>query len=119
MCLDSLSLLPSKTDPKIGYVADTDNETINAQNDALMKTNGFMKGMDSWYMGGDRISTHRSNSVMRVVVAKVNISGDKIHTLRLKNIFNAYAYYNTEFYLDYLELCPKSVYDAPEGEDRH
>lgn len=120
LCLDSLSLIPNKTDPKIGCVDDTDDETVNDQNDALVKANGFMKGMDSWYFGLNKIYTHRSNSVMRVMLAKVNISGDKIHTLRLKNILEPNSYnYGTEFYIDYLELCPKSVYDAPEGEDRH
>jgi hypothetical protein len=26
---------------------------------------------------------------------------------------------DAEWSFDYIELCPKSVYDSPEGEDRH
>ena len=103
--------------PIIGAKADTEDEEENRRNDKDMKNRGFMKGMDSWYTGNGKTETHRVfwNSV-RVIIANEYLEEGKTHYIRFKSVID-----NPDglFPFDYLELCPKSVYANPEGEDTH
>lgn len=104
--------------PRIGAVQDNaEDPEANLRNDKDMKNRGFMKGMDSWYTGEGKTETHRNfwNSV-RVVLTNVNIQEGEEYYVRFKNVID-----NPDglFPFDYLELCPKSVYDHAKGEDTH
>lgn len=103
--------------PKIGAIADTEDEVENLRNDKDMKNRGFMKGPDSWMTGNGRTESHRAfyNSV-RVIIANEYLEEGKVHYIRFKSVID-----NPDglFPFDYLELCPKSVYANPEGEDTH
>ena len=103
--------------PRIGAAQDGNDVEVNQRNDKDMKNRGFMKGMDSWFTGAGKTDTHRNfwNSV-RVVVATLTIREGETHYIRFKNVIDNPA---GLFPFDYLEICPKSVYDSPEGEDSH
>ena len=83
-------------DPNIGWVEDTDDEEENTANDKAMHNRGYMKGMDS-YRPWDADNPLRGNNwnLRRVLATQYLWS------------------------FDYIELCPKSVYGSPEGEDTH
>lgn len=103
--------------PKIGALADTEDEEENRRNDKDLRNRGFMKGMDSWMPGSDKSITHRAywNSV-RIILATEYLKEGEVHYLRFKSVIdNPLALLP----FDYLELCSKNVYGNSEGEDTH
>jgi len=78
-----------------------------------------MKAMDVWYQGGtgNTGGCLRNNNIStRRVLATESLDPDKVYYLRLRQVLD-----NPENYcnFNYLEICPKSVYGSPEGEDQH
>ena len=109
-------------DPTIGWVADASGETTEDKNlnkaiDKAMRNHGYMKGMDTWYQGGDKANSLRSHSHnLRKILATVYLDANQTYYLRARQVLkDRRCYWN----FDYLELCPKSVYDSPQGEDQH
>ncbi|MCR5679080.1 MAG: fasciclin domain-containing protein [Prevotella sp.] len=109
-------------DPTIGWVADASDETTEDKNlnkaiDKAMRNHGYMKGMDTWYQGGDKANSLRSHSHnLRKILATVYLDANQTYYLRARQVLkDRRCYWN----FDYLELCPKSVYDSPQGEDQH
>ena len=102
-------------DPSIGAVADTDDEEENMANDKAMHNRGYMKSTDVWHPGGGDDSM-RTLSPLRRILATKNLSENKTYHLRFRQCLDD----NTRYWsFDYIELCPKSVYGSPEGEDTH
>lgn len=111
------------TDPEIGFISDGSEgaktaEEIKMQDKAL-HNRGFMKAMDVWYQGGtgNTGGCLRNNNIStRRVLATESLDPDKVYYLRLRQVLD-----NPENYcnFNYLEICPKSVYGSPEGEDQH
>lgn len=110
-------------DPEIGFISDGSEgaqtaEEIKMQDKAL-HNRGFMKAMDVWYQGGtgNTGGCLRNNNIStRRVLATESLDPDKVYYLRLRQVLD-----NPENYcnFNYLEICPKSVYGSPEGEDQH
>ena len=50
------------------------------------------------------------------MLATESLDPDRVYYLRLRQVLD-----NPENYcnFNYLEICPKSVYGSPEGEDQH
>ena len=103
-------------DPNIGYVADTDDEEENTMNDKAMRNRGYMKPMDCWFPGGGETSMRNLASPLRRILATETLDPEKSYYLRVRQVLDdPLKYWN----FNYLELCPKSVYGSPEGEDTH
>ena len=110
------------TDPEIGFIADgaegaqTDEE-IKMQDKAL-HNRGFMKGPDVWYQGGTGTTNglRALNLPTRRILATENMDPEKSYYLRLRQVLDDREKYCN---FNYLEICPKSVYGSPEGEDQH
>ncbi|MBR2360912.1 MAG: fasciclin domain-containing protein [Bacteroidaceae bacterium] len=102
-------------DPRIGWIADTEDEDENIANDKAMHNRGYMKGIDSYAQNGENIFRANTNNLRRVLFTKYLDANEK-YTLRLRQVLD-----DPECYLsfDFIELCPKSVYASPEGEDTH
>ena len=101
-------------DGNSGWVSDEDlSEDEIKANDKAMRNRGFMKAMDSY--GGASSLRNQSNCVRRILVRKF-MRADQENWLRFRQILEGSTLYMS---LDYIELCPKDVYDSPEGEDRH
>ena len=102
-------------DPSIGAVADTEDEEENRANNKAMHNRGYMKSMDCWHPGaGD--DTMRSLSPLRRILATRYLDSNKTYHLRFRQVLDDPDRY---WSFDYIELCPKSVYGSPEGEDTH
>ena len=101
-------------DSNSGRVEDADKteEEIMA-NDKAMRNRGFMKAMDSY--GGATSLRDQYNCLRRILVRQY-MRADQENWLRFRQILEGSTLYMS---LDYIELCPKDVYDSPEGEDRH
>lgn len=103
-------------DSNIGYVDDTNDEEENKANDKAMRNRGFMKAMDSYGdVNGSASMRTWGNDVRRILVKKY-LRADQENWLRFRQILEGSTLYMS---IDYIELCPKDVYDSPEGEDRH
>ena len=74
-----------------------------------------MKSTDAWHPGGGDDSM-RSLSPLRRILATKNLSPDKTYHLRFRQCLDDNQRY---WSFDYIELCPKSVYGSPEGEDTY
>lgn len=104
------------SDPMIGAVADGDDEEENTLNDKALHNRGYMKPMDCWFSGGGETSMRANGSSLRRILATETLDPDKTYYLRLRQVLDDPMKYCN---FNYLELCPKSVYASPEGEDRH
>ena len=102
-------------DPTIGAVADTEDEEENVANDKAMHNRGYMKAPDSWHPGaGD--ATMRDNGILRRILTTRYLDSTKEYRLRVRQVLDDPDRF---WSFDYIELCPKSVYGSPEGEDTH
>ena len=103
-------------DPTIGWIEDTDDEEENTANDKAMHNRGYMKGMDS-YRPWDADNPLRGNNWnLRRVLATKYLDSEKTYYLRFRQVLDDPDRY---WSFDYIELCPKSIYGSPEGEDTH
>jgi hypothetical protein len=103
-------------DPKIGWTALTTNEETNNANAKAMRNRGYYAGGKGIAFGTlSSRSTFRSQSrILRRILTTTYIDDKSDHYLRFKQTLD-----NTkaEFEFDYIELCPKSVYDSDKGDD--
>ena len=110
-----LDLTLSLLEPGTGFAQDTDNEDYDAEVDKRMRNNGYMKGGKSYARSGDINMSGRyvdaGFSPMRRIIKRTTLDPRETYYLRLKSVLPCEA---REFMLDYLEYCPKEVYDNPE-----
>lgn len=101
----------------IGWVEDTDDKDENIANDKAMRNHGYMKGMDSYKSGGGATTPLRANSWnLRRILDTRYLNENQDYYLRCRQVLeNPLCYWS----FDYIELCPKSVYGSPTGEDTH
>ena len=96
----------------IGYVTDTDDDVYNQMIDNELHENGYMKGCMQYCAGAPGASNmmRGNNYNLRVILGKQTMEADKTYYIRFRAMLD-----NTrQFYMDYFEFCPESVYDNPE-----
>ncbi len=101
--------------PEIGVEADTDDDEANTAQDKALHNRGFMKGMDSYGKPGATNFRVDAPEHVRRILTTAQFSEGGEYWLRFRQVLEG----NAEWSFDYIELCPKSVYASPEGEDRH
>ena len=102
----------------LGYEDDVegDNE-LNAENDKKMRNNLCMKAPNSYYLFGasNTMRTQNQGKIVRRILVRDEMKANETYYLRLKSVLRDPE---TELFLDFLEFCPKEVYDNPlEPED--
>ena len=113
-----LTLNASSSSPKIGWFSE---DGLSAEeivkNDKAMHNRGYMRAPDTQTMGtneSDMAPIHQN--ILRRIVATQYLQNTEDHYIRFRAVDES----GEEFMLDYIELCPKSVYDSPiVPEDRH
>ena len=109
-------------DPSIGWVADVAGDTQEARNankaiDKAMHNRGYMKGMDCYWQGAAKENALRNLvNNLRYVLATQYLDEGETYYLRARQVLKDPECY---WSFDYIELCPKSVYGSPQGEDQH
>ena len=99
-------------DPMLGWERDTDDDDYNAEVDKKMRNNGFMKGPEYIVANaGGRETNRLSATSTRRIIVREAMSPDVTYYLRFKTVQD---YTNKQLFVDYLEWCPKEVYDNPE-----
>ncbi len=91
-------------------IADTEDQDYNAEIDKKMRNNGFMKASQSvtsnsnkWERGSIRCS--------RRIIWRGTMDPNLTYYIRFKSVLDSDK---KELYMDYIELCPKEVYDNPD-----
>ena len=110
-CGIPVDLTEDGTSSKIGWVSDTDkDEDELLKIDKAMHNRGYMKGPLTQTEGTNKTTIARdmSNHLRRIVATKTLEKG-KSYYIR----FRAVDETAKEFMFDYLELCPRTVYDNP------
>lgn len=113
-CGIPIDLTEDGTSPKIGWVSDKessgsrkDEETI-VKIDKAMHNRGYLKGPETQTEGSGKSNIARDQSNhLRRIVATMNLESGKKYYIRFRAVDEAAK----EFMFDYLELCPRSVYD--------
>ena len=97
----------------VGWEEDTDDDDYNAEVDKKMRNKGFMKGSNLYCDGtsGMTVMARADPLIIRRIIIREMIDPDKTYYLRFKTVLDDPS---REFYVDYLEYCPKEVYDNPE-----
>ena len=103
-------------DPNIGWVEDTDDKDENTANDKAMRNHGYMKGMDSYRSEGAEKPLRANNWNLRRILTTQYLNENQDYYLRCRQVLEDPECY---WSFDYIEICPKSVYGSPAGEDTH
>ena len=97
----------------LGWEQDTDDEDYDAEVDKKMRNNGFLKGPEYIISTPGGRTTNRSNAgSTRRIVVRESMSPDVVYYMRFKTVQPDYT--AKQLFVDYLEWCPKEVYDNPE-----
>lgn len=110
---------PAGTD-NIPWVADTGNDLTDAGNDRRLRSKGFMKAPKYFCMTGSTTSVRDwggSYPALRRIVGEFPMKAGKNYYLRFKALRTAESVASSALFLDYVELCPASVYNGLMGED--
>lgn len=114
-CGIPIDLTEDGTSPKIGWVSDYDGNTKMDEEELLkidkaMHNRGYLKGpetqAENW--SKDRLARDQSNHLRRIVATEYLENG-KDYYIRFRSVDEEAE----EFMFDYLELCPRDVYDNP------
>ena len=109
-------------DPSIGWVADVTGDDTEARNankaiDKAMHNRGYMKAMDCYWQGAAKENVLRAKeNNLRFILTTQYLDANETYYLRARQVLKDPECY---WSFDYIELCPKSVYGSPEGEDTH
>ena len=109
-----IDLSRGKTHPMYGWEYDTEDDDYNAEIDKRMRNKDVMKGGKAVAIMGSTTETQRENSLwdnLRHIIWRGTMEPDKSYYMKLKSVLDDER---REFFLDYLEFCPKEVYDNPE-----
>ena len=95
----------------IGWEDDVeDDDEINAEVDKRMRNNWYMKAPNYYYMYREVQSMRHRHQALRRIILREGMKADETYYIHFRNLLDDPE---TEFYMDYIELCPKSVFDNP------
>ena len=96
----------------VGWEADVKgDDDVNAENDKKMRNNMYMKAPNFMYTYGSSTSMRQRQQNLRRIVVRSNMKADETYYIQFKSVLEDAE---TEFYMDYIEFCPKEVYDNPQ-----
>ena len=96
----------------IGWEPDVKGDPdVNAENDKKMRNNWYMKSPNYFYWYGQTVSLRHRELTLRRIVLREYMKADETYYIQFKSVLEDPE---TEFYMDYVEFCPKEVYDNPQ-----
>ena len=101
-------------DPTIGWVEDTDDKEENTANDKAMRNHGYMKGLGAYHNEGGENPLRANNWNLRRILTTQYLDENTTYNLRCRQVLEDDQCY---WSFDFIELCPKSIYGSPQGED--
>jgi len=98
-----------------GWVKDdTKDAEANAEVDKSMRNLGFMKGPKYITLNANSEQGRDAQNCLRKIIYTGQFEAGQTYYIRFKSVLNGDGF---EFFYDYLELVPKSVYAGDEAED--
>jgi hypothetical protein len=102
----------------VGWQDDVeDDDLLNADNDKILRNNGYMKAPNSyweWTKSSSAVLSEwhmrRKPDALRRILLREYMYANQTYYIQFKSVLSNPG---TEFYLDYLEFCNKTVYDNP------
>ncbi len=100
----------------INWASDSSLGTDEAieDKDKAMRHNGYMKGPKYFYPANN-VSGRDCEICLRKVIFTGQLEAGKTYYVRFKSVLESSS---TQFFFDYLEFVPKSVYNGDEPEDK-
>ena len=96
----------------VGWEKDIeDDDEVNAENDKKMRNNMYMKAPNICYVYGEAEPMRQYSMGMRRIILREEMKADETYYIQFKSVLEDKE---TEFFMDYLEFCPKEVYDNPQ-----
>ena len=109
----NMQLGGNSTNNLLGWERDSEDDDYDAEVDKKMRNNGFMKGPEYIVANAGGRETNRMNAgSTRRIVVREPMSPDVVYYMRFKTVQPDYT--TKQLFVDYLEWCPKEVYDNPE-----
>ena len=95
----------------VGWEPDVNgDDDLNAEIDKRMRSKGYMKGPKGInYIGGYQLLRDRQQALRRIVI-RSDMKANETYYIQFRNVMDNL---DTELYIDYIELCPKTVFDNP------
>ncbi|MCR5433582.1 MAG: fasciclin domain-containing protein [Bacteroidaceae bacterium] len=91
-------------------VTPTSDNDYNAEMDKFLRNNGRLRG-PACYSGDGYKNAYLDQRIQRFIIARQTMDPNETYYIRFKNVLDKQM---NEFHMDFLELCPKEVYDNPE-----
>lgn len=110
-----LDLRITASNPKIGWLLDSNTEDKGYENDKMMRNRGYMKGPTTFvrYSGGVPTTARDVEGSLRRIIGTFTFTDYEPHYVRFKSVIeNRQA----QLMMDYFEYVPKSVYNPSSGE---
>lgn len=82
--------------------------------DKQMRNNGYMKG-PKYFCPASNVAGRDCQNCLRRVIFTGQLNAGETYYIRFKSVLNSTQ---TEFFYDYLELVPKSIYNGETAEDK-
>lgn len=103
----------------IPWVADGEDDLVNAENDKNLRNQGYMKGPNYHCLCDGTAETpirQRGGeyAALRRIITTANMDADKTYYLRFKT---ALKKADSQFFMDFFEIVPTSVYNGALPED--
>ena len=106
-----LDLTITCNDRRVPWEADSEDEDYNAEVDKRMRNSGIMKGVRSIKKSNGTERSTVNNECLRRILWRGTLDPHETYYFKMKSVLDSDK---KEFYMDYLEYCPKEVYDNPE-----
>jgi uncharacterized surface protein with fasciclin (FAS1) repeats len=111
-CGIPLDMRITASNPKIGYIADSETDDNGVENDKMMRNRGYMKDINTSYLYNFTAIARGDSPAMRRILTTKTFHTTAPHFLRIKCVEERSA----NFQVDYLEFVPTHVI-ATEGRD--
>lgn len=93
----------------VGWEPESEEQSYNEEVTKNLRNNKWMRGPRYFKAQGDQMA-YNNPSVVRKILTTARMEPGKIYYLRFKSALDET---NTEFFFDYLEIVPSSVYAHP------
>ena len=100
----------------VGWKKDSDLGSSDAidEQDKQMRNNGYMKG-PKYFCPGPSVPGRDCQNCLRRVIFNGQLNAGETYYVRFKSVLKSTQ---TEFFFDYLEIVPKSIYNGEVAEDK-
>lgn len=91
------------------------NDDAIMEKDKAMRNNGYMKG-PAYFFPASGVPGRDCTNCLRRIVYTGRLEAGKTYYIRFKSVLDSS---NTEFFFDYLELVPRTIYNGDISEDKY